>query len=45
MSPERLELLIREIMYSHFNLLILLGCAIGISLGVISKLTGVGQLL
>lgn len=44
-SPERLELLITEIMYSHFNLLILLGCAIGISLGVISKLTGVGQLL
>lgn len=42
---ERLELLIRDIMYGHLNLLILLGCAVGISLGVISKLTGVGQLL
>lgn len=44
-SSERVELLIREIIYSHLNLLIVLGCVVGISLGIISKLTGVGQVL
>lgn len=42
---ERVELLIRDIMYRHLNLLILLGCAVGISLGIISKLAGVGQVV
>ena len=45
MSSQRIELLIRDIMYSHLNLLIVLGCAVGVSLGLVSKLTGVGQVL
>lgn len=44
-SSQRVKLLIREIMYSHLNLLIVLGCAAGIFLGIMSKLTGVGQVL
>lgn len=44
-SSQRVELLIRDMMYSHLNLLTVLGCATGIFLGVISKITGVGQVL
>lgn len=44
-SSQRVELLIKEMMYSHLNLLTVLGCAAGIFLGVISNITGVGQVL
>ena len=32
-------------MFSHLQLLVILGCAVGIFLGVLSQITGVGQIL
>lgn len=44
-SSRIVGLLIRDMMYGHLNLLTVLGCAAGIFLGVMSKITGVGQVL
>lgn len=45
-SSRKVGLLIRDMMYGHsVNLLTGLGCAAGIFLGVMSKITGVGQVL
>lgn len=44
-SSRRVELLMRNMMFSHLSLLVILGCAVGIFLGILSRLTGVGQII
>lgn len=41
----KVELLIKDLMFSHLQLLVILGCAVGIFLGVLSQITGVAQIL
>ena len=44
-SSHRVELLMRDIMFSHLNLLVIFGCTVGIFLGILSRITGVGQVI
>lgn len=41
----RVELLMKDLLFSHLQLLVILGCVVGIFLGVLSRITGVGQII
>lgn len=44
-SSQRVELLIKDMMFSHLCLLVVFGCIVGILLGVLSRITGVGVII
>lgn len=41
----RVELLMKDLLFSHLQLLVILGCVVGIFLGVLSRISGVGQII
>ena len=45
MPSNRVELLMKDLLFSHLQLLVILGCVVGIFLGVLSQISGVGQII
>ena len=45
MPSNRVELLMKDLLLSHLQLLVILGCVVGIFLGVLSQISGVGQII
>lgn len=44
-SSKRVDLLIKDMMFGHLSLLVVLGCIVGILLGILSRITGVGVII
>lgn len=44
-SSHRVDLLMKDVMFSHLSLLVILGCIVGIFLGILSRVTGVGVIV
>ena len=45
MPSNRVELLMKDLLFSRLQLLVILGCVVGIFLGVLSRISGVGQII
>lgn len=44
-SSKRIDILIKDIIFGHLSLLVVLGCIVGILLGILSRVTGVGVII
>ncbi|KAK2568600.1 hypothetical protein P5673_006538 [Acropora cervicornis] len=44
-SSKRVDRLIKDMMFGHLSLLVVLGCIVGILLGILSRITGVGVII